>query len=547
MQKPWLGSYRPGQTGDIEPAFVDMLTLFRTAVGLRENSDAIRYFDGILTYGELDARSDAFAITLLATGFSARDRVALYLQNDPAFIIALLGTWKAGGAAVVINPMYRQREVTDLLSDSGATVLVCLDEAYEDVVADVIAVGSSHLQHVFISSPRDDQSRDDSRVLAADAKVTGVPRFRDVTVSDGRKPPRAQCNPEDLAVLMYTSGTTGRPKGAMITHRSFAFASQTYRDWIGIGPKDRILGVAPLFHITGLVGHVGAGLLSGSAIILNHRFESSVLLDLIREHRPTFTVGSITVFNNLASREDISPDDFASLRAVFSGGAPIAPALRDFIRERTGISLHNFYGMTETTSPAIGVPLGNIGRVDPMSGALSIGVPVFNTTARIVDDNRQELPPGEIGEIAIFGPQVIPAYWERPDESAKKIVSGEIATGDVGFMDEDGWFYLVDRKSDVIIASGYKVWPREVEDVLYSHPAVREAAVVGVPDPYRGETVKAFISLKAGADCTAEEIINFCKAQMAAYKYPRLVQFYTDLPKASTGKILRRELRVSKD
>ncbi|MBT2276274.1 class I adenylate-forming enzyme family protein, partial [Rhodococcus qingshengii] len=388
-----------------------------------------------------------------------------------------------------------------------------------------------------------DQTRDDSRVLPLDADVTGVQRFRDVTVADGRKPPRVQCNPEDLAVLMYTSGTTGQPKGAMITHRSLAFASQTYRDWIGIGPKDRILGVAPLFHITGLVGHVGAGLLTGAAVVLNHRFEPAVLLELIREHRPTFTVGSITVFNNLASRPDISPDDFSSLRAVFSGGAPIAPALRDFIRERTGILLHNFYGMTETTSPAIGVPLGNIGRVDPISGALSIGVPVFNTTARIVDDNRQELPPGEIGEIAISGPQVITAYWERPDESAKKIISGEIATGDVGFMDDDGWFYLVDRKSDMIIASGYKVWPREVEDVLYSHPAVREAAVVGVPDPYRGETVKAFISLKAGIDCTAEEIINFCKAQMAAYKYPRQVQFFAELPKASTGKILRRELR----
>ncbi|MFE7423323.1 class I adenylate-forming enzyme family protein [Rhodococcus sp. NPDC057529] len=541
--RPWLGSYPPGMPSENQPAFTDMLALFAATVEAHGSDDAIRYFDGTLTFDELQARSDAFAVHLLAHGLSAGDRVALYLQNNPSFVIALLGAWKAGGAAVVVNPMYRQREVGYLLADSGATVLVCLDELY-DVVTDIVRGGETRLRHVVVSSPRDDQRRDDERILPADAPLDNIVRFRDATDASDRKPPLAHPEPDDVAVLMYTSGTTGKPKGAMITHRGLAFSSQTYRDWIGIGPEDRILGVAPLFHITGLVGHVGAGLLTGAALILNHRFDPTVLLELIREHRPTFTVGSITVFNNLASRSDISPHDFSSFRAVFSGGAPIAPALRDTIRDRTGISLHNFYGMTETTSPAIGVPLGDAGRVDPLSGALSIGIPVFNTTARIIDENRRELPPGEIGEIAISGPQVVPAYWERPEESAEKIASGEIATGDVGFMDEDGWFYLVDRKSDMIIAAGYKVWPREVEDVLYTHPAVREAAVVGVPDEYRGETVKAFISLKPGSTCTAEEIIEFCKSQMAAYKYPRLVEFSNDLPKAVTGKILRRELRA---
>ncbi|WP_371746997.1 AMP-binding protein [Mycolicibacterium sp. YH-1] len=545
--RPWLTSYPPGQPSVVDPDFTDMLTLFEVTVGTSGKGDAIKYFDGSLTFDQLDARSEAFAEHLVDNGFAHGDRVALYLQNDPSFFIALLGAWKAGGAVVVINPMYRQREVSYLLKDSAASMLVCLDELYESVIAEVLREGDTQVRHVVVTSPRDDQTRDDARVLPPQTPVDGVVRFRDVTAAPHLTLQPHRPDGDELAVLMYTSGTTGRPKGAMITHRSLAFSSQTYRDWIGLNSEDRILGVAPLFHITGLVGHLGVGLLTGAAVILNHRFEPTVLLELIREHRPTFTVGSITVFNNLSSRPDISLDDFSSFRYVFSGGAPIAPMLRDRIRARTGIVLHNLYGMTETTSPAIGVPLGNEGREDPVSGALSIGVPVFNTNVRIVDENRRELPVGEIGEIVISGPQVISAYWQRPEESAEKIVNGEIATGDVGVMDADGWFYLIDRKTDMIIASGYKVWPREVEDVLYSHLAVREAAVVGVPDQYRGETVKAVISLKPGTSCTAEELIEFCKSRMAAYKYPRLVQFRDDLPKAATGKILRRELRTESE
>ncbi|MFF0501848.1 class I adenylate-forming enzyme family protein [Nocardia aobensis] len=542
-ERSWLSSYQSGLPSDITPAFSDMLSLFEATVRDGGDNTAILYFDGSMSFDELDGRTDALAAYLLENGFTAGDRLAIYLQNDPGFVVGLLGAWKAGGAAVVMNPMYRVREVTYLLADSGATFLICEEGLYEEVVTTILDADQTRLRHVLVSSPRDHQNRDDTRVLPPAERVDGIPRLVDVTANRRELPTRPLPDSADLAVLMYTSGTTGKPKGAMISHGSLAFSSQTYRDWIGLGSSDRILGVAPLFHITGLVGHVGVGLLTGAAVILNHRFQPDVLLDLIREHRPTFTVGSITVFNNLSSREDISLDDFVSFRAVFSGGAPIAPSLRDYIRERTGLLIHNLYGMTETTSPAVGVPLGDLGRVDPKSGTLSVGVPVFNTTVRIIDENRNRLPAGEIGEIAISGPQVIAAYWQRPDDTAAKIVDGEIATGDVGFMDEDGWVYLVDRKTDMIIASGYKVWPREVEDVLYSHPAVSEAAVVGVPDEYRGETVKAFVTLKAGETCSEAELIEYCKSQMAAYKYPRMIEFTKDLPKSVTGKILRRDLR----
>lgn len=542
--RPWLRSYSPGVPADLTPAFSEMLTLFEATVHEVGDAPAILYFDGAVSFTELDRRSDSMAAYLIENGFAAGDRLAIYLQNDPGFIVCLLAAWKAGGAGVVMNPMYRVREVTYLLADSGATFLVCDEGLYEEVIAPVLDSGETRLDHVVVSSPRDHQQRDDSRVLGPDREIPGVQKLSEVSGEDRELQTRHRADSDDLAVLMYTSGTTGKPKGAMITHGSLAFSSQTYRDWIGLGASDRILGVAPLFHITGLVGHIGVGLLTGAAVILGHRFHPDVVLDAIREHRPTFTVGSITVFNNLSSRDDITLDDFASFRAVFSGGAPIPPSLRDFVRERTGLLIHNLYGMTETTSPAIGVPLGNLGRVDPESGALSVGVPVFNTSVRIVDEERNSVPPGTVGEIAVSGPQVIAAYWQRPEETAAKIVDGEIATGDVGYMDEDGWVYLVDRKTDMIIASGYKVWPREVEDVLYSHPAVREAAVVGVPDKYRGETVKAFVTVKQGVSCTETELIDFCKSQMAAYKYPRIIQFTGDLPKSVTGKILRRDLRV---
>ncbi|MBO0876921.1 MAG: AMP-binding protein, partial [Pseudonocardia sp.] len=332
-------------------------------------------------------------------------------------------------------------------------------------------------------------------------------------------------------------------KGAMNTHTNLVFNSQTYRDWMGLTPEDSVLGVAPLFHITGLVGHVGLALLLPCPLVLAHRFEPNVVMDAIREHRPTFTVGAITVFIALAGVEGVGKDDFASFRMLYSGGAPIAPAVTDRFEEQTGLYIHNIYGLTETTSPSHGVPLGARAPVDPTSGALSVGVPVFNTVVRILDEEGNEAPVGEVGELATAGPEVVPGYWNKPEATAESIPGGELRTGDVGFMDAEGWFYIVDRKKDMINAAGYKVWPREVEDVLYGHPAVREAAVVGVPDEYRGETVKAFVSLRNGVTVTEQELIAFCKERMAAYKYPRSVEFVEELPKTTTGKILRRELR----
>lgn len=547
-ERPWTRLYSKGLPADITQDYATMLDLFNASVTRAPDNVAIKYFDGVLTMADLDVRSDALAVALIDNGFAAGDMLGVYAQNNPAFVISLVAAWKAGGAAVAINPMNKRRELAYQLTDSGATALLCLDDLYESVAKEVIATGVTAVRIVITFSPLDEQSRNDERLFAGVERLSpeGTLDLKEIfSQYDGRKPAPVDPGSDDLAVLCYTSGTTGVPKGAMSTHGTMAFNSQTYRDWMGFTADDSVLGVAPLFHITGLIGHVGIALLAACPLVINHRFTPGVVIDAIREHRPTFTVGAITVFISLSGMEGVTKQDWSSFRVIYSGGAPIAPVVTDRFMEKTGLYIHNIYGLTETNSPSHAVPLGRKAPVDPNSGALSVGVPVFNTVVRIIDEQGKELPVGEVGEFVTSGPQVIPGYWNKPEATAEDLPDGELRTGDVGFMDEDGWFYLVDRKKDMIIAAGYKVWPREVEDVLYGHPAVREAAVVGVPDEYRGETVKAYVSLKPGATVTEQEMIEFCKQQMAAYKYPRSIQFVDDLPKTATGKILRRELRGS--
>jgi long-chain acyl-CoA synthetase len=441
--------------------------------------------------------------------------------------------------------MNRARELDLLLRDSGATVLVCLQGLYRDVAATV--VGGTGVTTVVTTSELEYQTRNDPRIFAGTERTDlpdTVDMARLIDRFRGQRPPPVSFSPGDTAVLTYTSGTTGPPKGAMNSHGNVVFNSQAYRQWCGLGQDDVVLGVAPLFHITGLISHVTLSLLLGAPLVLFCRFEPSLAIETIRDERPTFTVGSITVFIALMNAPDAERDALASLTKIWSGGAPIPPSTVTAFSATFGQYIHNIYGLTETTSPSHGVPPGAEAPVDKASGALSVGVPIYNTVVRIVGDDGEDLPPGEVGEIVTTGPQVVPGYWNKPEETAAAIPGGALHTGDVGYMDDSGWFYIVDRKKDQINAGGYKVWPREVEDVLYEHEAVREAAVVGVPDEYRGETVKAFVSLRPGRTVSAEELIAFAKERMAAYKYPRQVEFLDEIPKTVTGKLLRRELRT---
>jgi len=542
--RPWLTLYADGQPADVEVQHPTALEMWRDSVSRAPDRILVRYFDGSLTARELDEQSNALACALQDSGFSRGDRLAIYLQNVPQWLVALLAAWKAGGMAVAVNPMNRARELTYLLQDSGAVVLVCHENLYDDVARGVLP--DAQVRTVFTTSELDYQTRADPRLFAgvARARHEGTRDLLEVIGDNaGRVPKVAELTADDVAILTYTSGTTGVPKGAMNTHRNVCFTSQAYRDWIGINEDDVILGAAPLFHITGLIGHMGLAMLTPATLVLAYRFEPSVVRDAILEHRPTFTIAAITAFGALMNVPGVSREDFASIKKTYSGGAAIAPAMLAKVRDQLGLEVHQAYGLTETTSPSHFQPLGVLAPVDETSGALSVGVPIYNTVVSIVDEQGNDLPPGEIGELVTAGPQVVPGYWGKPEATAESLPGGRLNTGDVGFMTPDGWFFIVDRKKDMINAAGYKVWPREVEDVLYTHPAVREAAVVGVPDEYRGETVKAYVSLQPGAEVTPQEIAAFCKERMAAYKYPREVEFVDELPKTVTGKILRRELR----
>jgi long-chain acyl-CoA synthetase len=542
-ERPWLALYGD-QPADYSIEFGNALEMFRAGVARDPSAVALTYFDGSITRQELDELSDGLAAGLLANGFAPGDRLAVYLQNVPQFVISMVAAWKAGGVMVSINPMSRKRELSYLLKDSGATVLISLETLYDEVAREVAP--ETDLRLVLTTSELEFQTRNDERLFA------GMTRRRHEGTVDllefieehrGEEPPPVDLAPDDVAFLTYTSGTTGVPKGAMNTHRNVVFTAEVYRDWMHAGRDGPIFGLAPLFHITGLIGHIAVSMLAPAPLVLAYRFEPQVVLDAFLEHRPAFTIGAITAFNALLNAPGFTKDHFASFTSIYSGGAAISPTAEKGFLAATGKQVHNAYGLTETTSPMTVTPFGSPSPVDPTSGALSVGVPAPNTIVRIQGDDGQDLPLGDVGEIVAVGPQVVAGYWGKPEETAANLPGGALKSGDVGFMSPEGWVFIVDRKKDMINASGYKVWPREVEDVLAEHPAVRESAVVGVPDEKRGETVKAFVSLKSGASATPEELIAHCKERMSAYKYPRSVVVLDELPKTVTGKILRRELR----
>ncbi|HUQ93405.1 MAG TPA: AMP-binding protein [Bryobacteraceae bacterium] len=517
-QKPWLRHYPVDE--ELPIPRITVLDCFEKRAGEAPDAPAIHHFDDTISFGEFEDRAERFASLLSRCGFVSGDRVALSLQNDPEFVIAVLGAWKRGGIVVPLNPMFRRKELEYHLADCGARVWIVLDSLATAENRD--AAAAAGVQHVFT-----------------------VQEFAGVLAQQTRDPAaHVRPSPDDIAYLVYTSGTTGNPKGAIIPHSSLAFNAEVYRVWMEIGPDDVILGLAPLFHITGLVAYLALSFRTGIPLILFHRFDVTTALYLAKKWRGTMTVAAITAYIALMNCEDEQP---RFITKCYSGGAPVPPAVVNRFEARFGAYIHNIYGLTETTSPSHAVPLGVAAPVDPATGALAFGFPIPNCEARVVslEDPGTEVPPGVAGELVLKGPFLFAGYWNKPQESERAFHNGYFRTGDVAWMDEQGWFYLVDRKKDMIVASGFKIWPREVEDTIYQHPAVREVAVIGVPDAYRGENVKAFVVLRENFASTvdAQEIIGFCRERISAYKCPREVEFIAEVPKTATGKFLRRALR----
>lgn len=507
----------------------------------------LSYFDRTWTVAEVDAESDALAQEFADAGARDGQAIGLYLQNMSEFVIAAIAAWKCGAAVVPINPMYQERELGHIVRDSGLVAVVTLEELVDRVES---VRGDSAIRLVISTSGTRSLADRPRPAIIPDIQAVARPGVVDYDEVLERRAGRpfagASPSASDTAFIAYTSGTTGTPKGAMLSHGSVVFSAQTFRSMRELTADDVIFAMAPLFHVTGLICSVAISLLTSARLVLGYRFDVTTALNLIDQYRATFTVGATTIFIAFLESKVFADVDISSLTKIICGGAPIPPSVVERYESATGVYLHNGYGLTESTSPTFGTPLGSRSPVNPQSGALALGVPIPDTDCALLDDDGRAVAVGEPGEIVVRGPHVMTGYWNNPTETAVALQDGWLRTGDVATMDADGWFYLVDRKKDQINAAGFKVWPQEVEEVLYEHPAVREAGVVGVPDDYRGETVKAFVSLREGAHVSADELIAFTRERLAAYKIPRQVEFLADLPKTVTGKITRRSLRELK-
>jgi long-chain acyl-CoA synthetase len=544
----WLKHYPQGLPAILEVPDFTGLDLWERTAAQGAGRPALYYFDATFTYGWIDDQAAALAVGLANLGVSKGDRVVLQLQNIPQYLISLYAIWKLGAIAVTLNPMNKAREMAFYTQDSRAKVIITMEACYPEVTP---LLGTTPLEHILTTSELDLFEKRQPLPAALRQSTKATPKgsldlLEFISRYSGQRPATVGLSHRDPAYLTYTSGTTGPPKGAINTHANIVFSACVYRVACDLKEDDVVIGVAPFFHVTGGIGHLAVASLVGIPVMAFFRLDPGELLRLVEKWGASMMIAPLTVYVALLNHPEFKKRDLSSIRALLSGGAPVPEAFVNRFEDASGHYIHNWYGLTETTSPAIITPIGARAPVDKDSGALSIGVPVPSSLAQIVDvSTGQPVKPGEIGELLVKGPMVVPGYWERPEETANAIRDGWLCTGDVAKMDEEGWFYLVDRKKDLINVSGYKVWPRDVEDVLYQHPAVKEACVVGVPDPYRGETVKAYVNLVDGIvpRPQPQELMEFCRQRMAAYKYPRELEIVSELPKTLSGKILRRELR----
>ena len=549
-QKPWLKTYPDWLPHTFELPDRSVLDMFAVSVENYPDDPCVCYFDAVYSYEEIHRMARNLAKVLSEKNIAQGDRVLLVMQNIPQAVVTSLAVWMCNAVVVPINPMYTAHDLTHLLDDSGARLIVCQDDLYQSTVNN--ALEEVDPLPVITTSPLDmlnpaDEIPDQLKTMVKLSFPETIDFLKLVNVETDGEFELPKPGADDLAYLVYTSGTTGPPKGAMLTHGNIVYNSETYEIGIRLDRSDVVLGVAPLFHITGIVGHLAIAFRLGLPVVMFNRFDVADVLRLIEKYQVTFVIAAITVYIAILNYPAAKKYNIASLTKTYSGGAPVSPSTVKKFEDNLGLTIYNVYGLTESASPATVTPLGISGPVDSESGALSVGLIIPGLEAVIVDVENPELemPAGQAGELVLRGPCMVSGYWQKPAETANAIKDGRFYTGDVAKIDEQGWCYIVDRKKDLINVSGYKVWPRDVEDVLYQHPAVVEAAVVGVPDEYRGETVKAFVSL--GVDfknkISPEDLIAFCREKLAAFKYPRIVEIIDEVPKTPTGKFLRRELR----
>ena len=547
-EKVWFASYPEEVPHTLDIPEIPVQQILTKANEEVPNSVAVHFMGKEITYRELYESALKFANYLRSLGVEKGDRVAVMLPNCPQAVIAYYGTMFAGGVVVQTNPLYTERELQYQMADSGAKVILVMDILYPRAMK---IIKETKLENVIVTGIKDYLPFPKNLVypfiqkkqygFSVKVEHSGQNHlFTEIMKSSKPTPIELDFDFEnDLALLQYTGGTTGFPKGVMLTHKNLIANTAMCDAWLykAKSREETILGILPFFHVYGMTTVLILTILKQSKMVLLPKFDVEQALKTIDKQKPTLFPGAPTMYIGILNHPDLSKYDLSSIKACISGSAPLPLEVQEKFEAVTGGRLVEGYGLTETSPVTHANPIwGN--RING-----SIGLPWPNTDAVILRSGESEvLPPGEMGEIAIKGPQVMKGYWNRPEETAMTFTDGWFLTGDLGYMDEKGYFYVVDRKKDMIIAGGYNIYPREVEEVLYEHEAIQECVVAGIPDPYRGETVKAYIVLKEGKSVTDKELNEFCRKNLAAYKVPRYYEFRDELPKTAVGKILRRTL-----
>jgi long-chain acyl-CoA synthetase len=552
MSKIWLKSYEPTVPHSIDYPRVSLYEMFKQSAERFPNNPAISFMNRELTYRELLAQIDAFAASLEGLGVKKGDRVAIHLPNCTQFPIAFFGILAIGAIVVPCNPMYVARELSYQLKDSGAETIVTMTRFY-NLVKEIQPL--TDLKNIIVTNIKDyfpgmlrflytvaKEKKEGDRVdlAASDHSFMGL-----MKAYAGKKARPVKVSPEDRAIFMYTGGSTGVSKGAVLQHRNLLANALQVKAWCSDleEGKEIFLAVLPFFHSYGMTTVMNTPLFSGNKIVMLPRFVLADVLKTIDKEKPTLFPGVPTMYVAINNAPDLAKHDIKSVRVCISGAAPLPVEVQKQFEKNTGGKLVEGYGLSEAS------PVTHANPIYGKSIIGSIGLPFPDTEVKIVDleTGKEVLPIGEVGEMCVRGPQVMECYHNMPEETANSLRDGWLYTGDIGRLDEDGYTYIVDRKKDMVIAGGYNIYPRDIEEVLFTHPKIVEAAVAGVMDPYRGETLKAYVVLKEGESLTEAEVIQYCKDNLAAYKVPKLVEFREELPKTMVGKVLRRVLREEEE
>ncbi|MFZ0544940.1 MAG: long-chain fatty acid--CoA ligase [Candidatus Promineifilaceae bacterium] len=550
--RPWHDSYDPGVPATFEVPDQPVHKLLENSAQKYPNHTAIIFKGRKITYEELNNLSNAIAASLAANGFQKGDRAVIYMPNTPQFIITFYGILKAGGIVIATNPLYSERELEHQLADCGAKTVFVLSLFYNQL-KNVQKGGHTNVKRIIVTNVKEylpahlkilftlmKEAKEGHRVNIQPGDMA----FQDFLAAGLNLPsPKVEVSGDDIALLQYTGGTTGLSKGAIGTHKALVANTEAARCWL-LDLKiagEVILTAIPLFHSYGMVVAMNFSMaISGTMVVIVNPRDQKDVLGSINKYRPTIFPGVPAMYVAINNNPDVAAGkyDIRSIRICLSGSAPLLQETKQRFEELTGGKLVEAYGLTEAHVATHANPINGENR------AGSIGLPLPGVDCKIVDpeDGDRELGVNEIGELVIKGPSIMKGYWNMPTETENTLRDGWLYTGDIARMDEDGYFYIEDRKKDMIIAGGYNIYPREVEEVLARHPGVLEVTVAGVPDPRRGETVKAWIVRKPGDTTTEEELIEWSKGELAKYKYPRIIEFRTELPKTTVGKILKREL-----